>query len=313
MPSFRRRASLIDADGVDQSPGDAERPADVVEARVLAEEAEAEAAEAEAIAAAAGARARALKLRRAADEAQAQTPKVDPPAESGPADVIATEVSEAEATAVDTAEPASSDVETETDAESADTFDAAVDVDDVSTDGAARRKPSRARLRRLRLRRPKWRTIAFALSGLCTVVLLAASGYMVWQHREAVHDQQQTAEYEAAARQGIVNLMSLNFAKAPEDVQRILDNSTGQFREDFEAQAEDFVRVAQAAKVVTEVTVNAAAVDSMTDDTAVVLVAATSRVSNSSGARDEPRSFRLSVGVQREGDQIKLSRVEFVP
>lgn len=285
MPSFRRRASLIDADRVDQPLRQPERSADADEARALAEEAEAEAAEAEAIAAAAGARARAIKLRRAADEARAQPREARSEAEVGPADV-ATEVAEAP------------------DAETPDEADGGVD------ETAAEK---RGRWRRPRLRRPGWKTVAVALAVLCTAALLAASGYMTWQHRQAVNDEQQAAEYVAAGRQGIVTLMSLNFEKAQEDVQRIVDNSTGQFREDFQAQAEDFVKIAQEAKVVTDATVNAAAVYSMTDDSAVVLVAATSRVTNNSGARDQSRSFRLSVDLQREGDQIKMSRVEFVP
>ena len=69
VPSFRRRASVIDADRVDEPPQDPERPADASEALALAEEAEAEAAEADAIAAAARARARAIRLRRQAQAA----------------------------------------------------------------------------------------------------------------------------------------------------------------------------------------------------------------------------------------------------
>ena len=154
------------------------------------------------------------------------------------------------------------------------------------------------------------------MAGLVTLVivaLLAASGWMVWQHREAVKQQQLTAEFAAAGRQSVVSLMSLDFNKAKDDVQRIIDNSTGTFKDDFKLQAEDFVKVAQDSKVITEVTVNATAVESMTDDSAVVLVSAASRVTNAAGAKQEPRSWRLSVNLQREGGQIKMSKVEFVP
>jgi Mce-associated membrane protein len=51
----------------------------------------------------------------------------------------------------------------------------------------------------------------------------------------------------------------------------------------------------------------------MTDETAVVLVSASSRVTNSAGAKQEPRSWRLSVNLKREGGQIKMEKVEFVP
>ena len=58
-------------------------------------------------------------------------------------------------------------------------------------------------------------------------------------------DQQRRAEFEAAARQGVVTLMSLDYNKAKEDVQRIIDNSTGEFKKDFQNHAEDFVKVAR--------------------------------------------------------------------
>ena len=39
--------------------------------------------------------------------------------------------------------------------------------------------------------------------------------------------------------------MSLDYNKAKEDVQRIIDNSTGAFKDDFKNPADDFVKVAQ--------------------------------------------------------------------
>ena len=53
--------------------------------------------------------------------------------------------------------------------------------------------------------------------------------------------------------------------------------------------------------------------DTMTDDSAVVLVATTSEVTNAAGAKQDPRNYRLIVTVARDGGQLKLSKVEFVP
>ena len=66
--------------------------------------------------------------------------------------------------------------------------------------------------------------------------------------------------------------------------------------------------------MITDVTVTATAVESMTTDQAVVLVAATSRVTNSAGAKQEPRAWRLSVNLQerRRADQDGESRVRTV-
>lgn len=301
MPSFRRRESVIDADRVAQPPqGDPEqRSADPDEALALAEEAEAEAAEAEAIAAAARARAKALRLRRQAAETKASEPASEPASET----VTETVAEPAEDTEPEAGETVSSESADQTD------VDAAAGADGAGVDEG--KEPSKRR--RLRIPTIRWKIVAAVFAILLTLAFVAASGYMVWQHRLTQQEQQRTAEFTAAARQSVVTLMSLNFNNAQEDVQRIIDNSTGQFKEDFEAQAEDFTQVARDSKVVTEVTVNVASLKSVTDDNATALVSATSRVTNTAGANQEPRSWRLMVDLVREGDQIKMSKVEFVP
>jgi Mce-associated membrane protein len=291
---------VIDADRDDEPGQDADRAVDANQARALADEAEAEAAEAEAMAAAARARARAIRLRREAQQASdVEVKAADVATEAGD---VETSVTDAEPDAVEqTAETAT----TLADGASLDEADDGIaDVDEAEDQPVKSRR---------RLPRPSWKGLAATVVVLCTVALLAVSGYMIWHHREAGKVQQQRAEYTAAARQSVVTLMSLDFNRADEDVQRIIDNSTGQFKTDFESQAADFIQVAKDSKVMTEVTVNSVAVDSMTDDKASVLVAASSRVTNSGGANQEPRTWRLSVDLQREGDQIKMAKVEFVP
>lgn len=291
MPSFRRRASVLDADRVEKAQEEPDRAADVAKAKALAEAAEAEAAEAEAIAAAARARAKAIRLRKQAEAAGA--------VEAEPIEDV--ETSDDQAVTEDVDEVTAEEADGHTDPE---------DGGDVAVEAA---EETPARKRRLRLPRPGWKPVAAAVAILCTCALVAASGYMIWQHRQAVQEQQMSAEYAAAGRQSVVTLMSLDHNRAQEDVQRIIDNSVGQFKEDFQNQAEDFVKVAQESKVTTEVTVNATAVESMNPDSAVVLVAASSKVTNSAGAKQEPRTWRLSVSLQRDGEQIKMSKVEFVP
>ena len=51
----------------------------------------------------------------------------------------------------------------------------------------------------------------------------------------------------------------------------------------------------------------------MTKDSAVVLVTAATTISNSAGANQQPRTWRLSVDVVDDGGQIKMSKVDFVP
>ena len=277
MPSFRRRASVTDADRVEEPPKTPDGTAD--DALTLAEEAEAEAAEAEAVAAAARAKAKAIKLRREAQEAEAK---------------------------------AKAKTEAETEAETDADIDTSADATDEDPDTAGDdEKEAAPRGRRWGL---VLKVVAMTLAVLCTAALITVSVLMVNHHRKAVENQQLNAEYAAAGRQGVVTLMSLDFNNAQDDVKRIIENTTGQFKTDFEDQAADFVKVAQDSKVITDVTVTATAVESMTPTSAVVLVAATSRVTNSSGAQQEPRAWRLSVNLERvDGGQVKMSKVEFVP
>jgi Mce-associated membrane protein len=284
MRSRKQTPPELNGDHVD----DASTKADSAAVDALAEEAEAEAAEAEAVAAAARARAKALRLRRDAEAAKA-TEAADEPVDED-------DVEDAEKSveaSIGVTEPEEAQV---------------VGDEAETSDG----EPAQER-RRPRIPLPSWKAVAATVTVPVIAALLAGSGYMYWHHRQVQAEQQRRAEFSAAARQGVVTLMSLDYNKAKEDVQRIIDNSTGQFKTDFENTSEDFVSVAVESKAVTETNVTATAVESMTADTATVLVAATSRVTNAAGAKQEPRAWRLAVNLARDGGQIKLAKVEFVP
>jgi Mce-associated membrane protein len=285
----------------------------------LIAEAEAEAAEAEALAAAARARARAARLRR---EALAQEEKEALEAEEAEAaeaaEEDATEAEEQEEEVSDTVEATDADeAETEEEevsdsADEAETEEAkeeaSVETDETAEEAEPEAKPARS-WRRLPSLSVTWKAAVILL--ICAFV--GASGWMMWQRHEISEHNQRVANFLAGARQGVVNMTSLDFNRAKEDVQRVIDSSTGQFRDDFQQRAKDFMTVVEQSKVVTQGTVNAAAVQSVDGNSALVLVAATSRITNAAGAKDEPRNWRLKVTVTEDGGQYKMSKVEFVP
>ena len=165
VPSFRRRASAIDADH-DEEP--TKKPVDTsaaTKALGLADEAEAEAAEAEAIAAAASARARAIRLRREAQAAESR-------ATNGAAAVVEAEPADVRCRR----RGRRPDAEDETVA--AEKSDVVIDESEEQPEEEA--APSRRRRGRI------LKIVAMALAILCTGALLAASGFMVLQHRKAV-------------------------------------------------------------------------------------------------------------------------------
>jgi Mce-associated membrane protein len=158
-------------------------------------------------------------------------------------------------------------------------------------------------------------TVAAVLAVLVVIAaLLGTSGLMLWQHRNADQQQHRSAEFAAAARQGVVNLMSLDYTHAQESVQRVIDDSTGKFKSNFEDGAGDLIKALTDAKIATKVTVNNAAVESMDKDSATVLVAATSQRTGPDAPKEDqqPRVWRVVVSLVREGDQVKMSDIEFV-
>jgi Mce-associated membrane protein len=164
-----------------------------------------------------------------------------------------------------------------------------------------------------RLRRPRLKTLAATLAIVVIAGLLSATGMMLWKHRTADMERHRTAEFSAAARQGVVNLMSLDYNHAQESIQRVIDDATGKFKSNFEDGSPDLIKALQQAKVVTKVTINNSAVESMDKDSATVLVAATSqRIGPDAPKEDQqPRVWRVVVSLVREGDQLKMSDVAF--
>ena len=169
-----------------------------------------------------------------------------------------------------------------------------------------------ARLARWRRRLPSLPATAKVAAMVLICALAGVSAYMVWQDREATQRAQRAANFVAGARQGVVNITTLDFNRAKEDVQRVLDSTTGEFRDDFQKRAKDFASVVEQSKVVTQGTITTTALESLQDHSASVLVLATSRITNAAGAKDEPRVWRLRVTVTEEGGQYKMSKMEFV-
>ncbi|MCV7342927.1 hypothetical protein [Mycolicibacterium rhodesiae] len=260
-------------------PGNRESEAPDADDLNSAEAAEAAAAAAEARAEAA--RARANELRRKLAETRDESPEVP---ETGTQTGTDPESVDAEADATEDDEPAP--------------------ADDLESAAAPEKK---------RRRRSWGRIVAAAVAVLAIIGLLGGTGWMVWQHRDAEAQRHRTAEFSAAARQGVVNLMSMDFNQAKESVQRAIDDSTGKFKANFEDGADDLIKAMQQSKVVTKVTVNDTAVESMDKDSATVLVAATSQRTGPDAPKEDqqPRVWRVVVSLQRDGDQLKVSDVEF--
>ena len=149
------------------------------------------------------------------------------------------------------------------------------------------------------------------------VVVLALAGLVGWLGFRTYESQKLEAKRELflqVGRQGAINLTTIDWEHAEDDVQRILDSATGSFYDDFEQRAAPFVDVVKQAQSKSVGSVTEAGLESDTDTEARVLVAVTVQTSNAGAAEQQPRLWRMRVTVQDVGDdQVKVSNVEFVP
>jgi Mce-associated membrane protein len=153
-----------------------------------------------------------------------------------------------------------------------------------------------------------------AAIGLATVIavsgLIAWLGYRTYESHQA---RQQDQLFIQVARQGAMNLTTIDYTRVDADVQRILDSATGQFRNDFQKRSQPFIDVVRQAQSKSEGTIVEAALESQQGDQAQVLVAVTVKTSNAGAAEQQPRAWRMRISVQRVGNNAKVSNVEFVP
>lgn len=174
---------------------------------------------------------------------------------------------------------------------------------------------SKNRLARLRRRvTPRLSRTGRALAAAVAVAAALAGltgwlGYRAYQKHEA---QVQRDLLVHVARQGAVNLTTINYTEVDADVQRILDLATGAFRDDFEQRSKPFIDVVKAAQSKSEGTVTDAGLESQRGDAAQVLVAVAVK-SRTAGGEEAPREWRMRIEVRSVGDDAKVSNVVFVP
>jgi Mce-associated membrane protein len=193
-----------------------------------------------------------------------------------------------------------------------DEVDEVGDVDETEKDESQSkgRLPGwRHRVARRRLSRVGSALVASALIVATLAGLTGWLGYRAYEKHEA---QAQRDLFVQTARQGAVNLTTINYSEVDTDVQRILDLATGAFRDDFEQRSKPFIEVVKAAQSKSEGTVTDAGLESQRGDSAQVLVAVAVK-SRTAGGEEAPREWRMRIEVRSVGDDAKVSNVVFVP
>lgn len=179
----------------------------------------------------------------------------------------------------------------------------AIETDECSEEGT---KPSG--LKRLSSLRS-----AVAIAAAVVVALGSLAGWLGYRTYETRQTQAQRNLWIAVARQGALNLTTIDYTQVDADVQRILDCGTGTFRDDFQQRSQPFVEVVKKVQSKSQGTITEAGLESQQGDQAQVLVAVSVKTSSAGAPEQDPRRWRMRIGVQKVGDAVKVSAVEFMP
>ncbi|MFE0748142.1 hypothetical protein [Gordonia sp. NPDC058843] len=205
---------------------------------------------------------------------------------------------------VDEASGASADPD---DTDSSTTEPDEVDTEAVSIDADDTAAPSRrARLSALIRRRG-----VAAVTVLCLVASVSFLGHEIWHRIELNNQDHLRTEYLAAAREGILALTTVSSKTADTDVQRLLSQSSGDFKTEFTSRSGSYAQIVKEAQVASTGSIIAIGVERMDDTSATLLVAAHAEVTNEGTEAPEDRDFRFRV-VVTNGEPMTISKVDFV-
>ncbi|MGV9801407.1 Mce protein [Mycobacterium sp. NPDC003449] len=143
------------------------------------------------------------------------------------------------------------------------------------------------------------------------VVLAGVTGWLGYQAYEAHRADQKRDMFLQTGRQVALNLTSVSWETVDADVQRLLDSASGKFYDDFQKRSQSYADVVRQVQSKSEGTVTGAALESVSDSEAKVLVSITVRSQNAGVPQQAPQYWRMMLTVQENGGQAKVSEVEF--
>lgn len=154
-----------------------------------------------------------------------------------------------------------------------------------------------------RRRSPKGSTIlAWALSVLVLVALVGATLSVVALRGQDARKSEREGAMKAA-RQLALDFTTYDYASWDADAKRVLDDSTGQFKEEFKSGSDSVKTEVVANKATSKGDVKEAAVVSNDKDSAQVLVIVNAVVTNTASKDGVERRYRIKLDLVREKDR----------
>lgn len=173
-------------------------------------------------------------------------------------------------------------------------------ADDAAQVAEREEKPAKA----VESTQPAGRWLVAVLSlAFVLLLLLIAAGFLL---QKLLADSAAGARREAilsVAHEVAQRSYSLDYESFPQEASKIISQTTGNYRQGMIDSEKGLQHILSQGKVKSTCTITAAGVERNDDNTATVLLSITSRVTNTEIQVPQPRFYRVSMNLQREGDQ----------
>ena len=151
------------------------------------------------------------------------------------------------------------------------------------------------------------------VAGLVAVVALGAlSVWLGYRAHESQQIEADRAVFLQVAKQGALNLTTIDYEHADTDIQRILGSATGLFHDEFSQRSQPFVDMVEKAKTTSQGTVTEAGLESFDENEAQAIIAVSVKTAIAGAPVQDPRSWRMRLTMQKSGEDVKISNVGFV-
>jgi Mce-associated membrane protein len=144
-------------------------------------------------------------------------------------------------------------------------------------------------------------------------VLAIAVGFLLVQLTRANAEASARVGALSSARQLVADLTTVRSNDPHATIQRVLNETTGGFHDEFSQQSDAFTAVVNQGKVTSNGSAAEAGIETVDEHQATVLVAIKGDVTNVQSATPQPRQYRVRVTLQHQGRAWLASKVEFVP
>jgi len=160
------------------------------------------------------------------------------------------------------------------------------------------------------VRRAMRRALSFGAAA--AVAIAGVVGWLVYQAYQRHQVDQQRELFLRVGRQGALNLTTISDTEVDADIRRILDSSTGEFHDDMQRRSQPYVDLVKRERSKAVGTITEAGLESVTGDSARVLVSVSVATTTAAVPQSQVNSFRMRIDVQRVADGAKVSKVTFI-